>query len=343
MDNEIMDFSAIFVFTKDRPVTLKQTLNSLNRENIEIYVIDDSYYEKNQSENYTITKQLNNVIYCGRKEFNNYLASNDSFLSESGYLIDKLGNKNWNLGNARNFALLLAKSYGFENVLFMDDDIIVTNSNLISDSFKLLEHYLFVGAKIIGMQDHSIIGHIAKKLDLYNESERMLSGGFLAFNPQIINMHFTNIYNEDWIWMLMQLNNKIFLEYGEVEQIKFDPFFNYKNKIVFQEFGEIVIEGLFKSHNIGDLNMLTDSKFWKDIINKRKKYLNKILENTKIKKEKSFTIIVSWLKTNHINYTSALFKDYFEIYFEQNQRFGCLLDKMSTALNSNYQQLHISY
>jgi len=325
MDNELTtimdDPSAIFIFTKDRPGSLSKTLYSLTKINTKIYVIDDSFLLKNRLENYNLTSSNYNINYYGKNEYSNFLISNKMNESNSCFQIKELGIQEWNLGNARNFALVLAKLNGIENALFMDDDIIVNNATLISDSFRLLENYLFVGARISGMPDDSIIGHISSELEVEKDYERMLSGGFLAFNPKKVNIQFTNIYNEDWIWMFLQLNGNKFLEFGEVFQAKFDPFSNYESKILFQEFGEIVIDGIIQVQDNDYCNFLKDDLFWADIINERKKYLEKLIKISKQKKKKSFTEMVSWLEANLLNFDEFKFASYFTEYFVQSQKF----------------------
>lgn len=324
-----LDLSAIFIFTKDRPASLKQTISSLKDENNNIYVIDDSYFKKNQLENYEITRPLINTNYFGKCEFNNHVKCNNLALSKSGFIYEELGNKDWNLGNARNTALLLAKSFGIENALFMDDDIIVNNPNLISNSFKLLESNLFVGAKISGMPDDSIIGHISRELNEEENIERMLSGGFLAFNARKVDMHFPNIYNEDWIWMYLQINGNSFKELGEVFQAKFNPFANYKGKVIFQEFGEIVVDGFIKAE--GNFTLFNNNAFWELIINERKKYLETLVNVSQQQNKKSLTEIVNWLKSHLMEFNGFLFSKYFEEYFIQSEGFKQITKKLITV------------
>lgn len=325
MDNEIMNridhLCAIFIFTKDRPDSLKRTLNSLKEEKIKTYVIDDSFLLSNQLENLVVTNSHHNIEYYGKNEFKEYLETSNIVLSDSNFQIQELGNQNWNLGNARNSALILAKFNGIENTLFMDDDIKFNSPTLISESFKLLENYLFVGAKISGMPDDSIIGHISRELDAEEDFERMLSGGFLAFNAKKVDMPFTNTYNEDWIWMFLQLNENQHLEFGEVFQAKFDPFSNYKSKILFQEFGEIVIDGFLQVKGNDYFNFLIDNLFWTDIINERKKYLKKLINISKQNNKEAFTDILTWLESNMLKFDGFIFANYFTEYFDQSQRF----------------------
>jgi hypothetical protein len=59
----------IFIFTKDRPTILKESLNHLKNFADRLFVIDDSYYEFNQTENRKLLSLFPNVIYYGKCEF----------------------------------------------------------------------------------------------------------------------------------------------------------------------------------------------------------------------------------------------------------------------------------
>lgn len=56
----------------------------------------------------------------------------------------------------------------------MDDDIIIKDVNIIMGMTKLLDNADFVGAKISGMPDHSIVGHIMRELGM--KPHEFLSG-----------------------------------------------------------------------------------------------------------------------------------------------------------------------
>jgi hypothetical protein len=267
--------SGIFIFTKDKPRSLKSTLNSINSSSHKVFIIDDS----TRKENIESTRHLlndTNHQYFGKKEFVLFTRCNKIDSQRFSFLLRELGNVNWNLGYARNFALLIAKSLHLNRVLFMDDDIIVHSPTQIDTLFSLLGKCDFAGAHISGLVDDSILGHIATELGIYNE--RMLSGGFMAFNPFKIQHYFLNNYNEDWIWLFLHLNIKRHIQTSEVFQSISNPFHNYKRKILFQEFGETALDGILDLYREKSYESLASEIFWQRMIKERMDYLNYLFD-----------------------------------------------------------------
>lgn len=170
---------AVFIFTRDRPEILSKTLDSIRSLRYLRYVVDDSTKPKNQQRVLELCNCDPNFIFVGRTEFNQFIKQHHIDFPSFDFLLREFGHSEWNLVYARNFALLYAKSLGFEKVLFMDDDILVPNLGLIEELFLSIDNYQFVGANVVGLVDDSILGHIATDLSIVND--RMLSGGFMAY------------------------------------------------------------------------------------------------------------------------------------------------------------------
>lgn len=318
--------NAIFIFTKDRPFSLSNTLHSIKFLQIKKYIIDDSFDRFNQAENVKLTRSISDAKYIGKKEFDNYFLERNINVQHYTFLLNNVGNKEWNLGYVRTFALLVAKSQGINKVLFMDDDILIPQLDIVIDSFNLLNNYDFVGAHITGMLDDSIIGHISSKLGVVDEDERMLSGGFLAFNPQIIKIPFTNLYNEDWIWLFLQLKDKKYLQKGNVIQSAYNPFLNFKEKILFQEFGEIVILGMLKLYKQSFFEMLTHDFFWENVLAERKEFLNKLYDLSAKQKQLECLSMIDWVRSHFSQFNSKLFQESFNDFFNATYAFQDLCE-----------------
>lgn len=266
----------IFIFTKDRIKTLNKTLHAIRNVPYEKYILDDSERLQNQQRVLALCTNYPKCTYLGKLEYEKFTSSQHIDFPKFDFLLREIGCTEWNLGYARNFALLYAKYLGSDKVLFMDDDIEVRSISLIDELFNLLNQYKFVGAKICQMTDHSILEYIA--IDLGIKNPIMLSGGFMAFNPETINHYFLNIYNEDWIWLHFQLKNETYFQTGCVFQSSTNPFFKYKQRILFQEFGEIAIDGLLELFNGGSYDLLTEFAFWERIVKMREEFLNELLK-----------------------------------------------------------------
>lgn len=319
--------TAIFIFTKDRPHILAKTLNSISCVSHQKYVIDDSLLSANQDSVLKICKTFKETIYIGKQYFNEFIIEKNINLLRFSFLLREPGNADWNLGYIRNLALIVSKSLGLESVLFMDDDIEVENIELIDTLFSSLKHYRFSGANIKGLIDDSILGHTATDLGI--ENERMLSGGFMAFNPNKIEHFFLNNYNEDWIWLFLQLKDKAYLQFGEVYQELSNPLKNYKDRIKFQEFGEIALDGILDLYEKGNYKSLQQISFWKRMVQERLEYLEMLIEKGMGHHKEDYVEIISWVKYNSRNFTAELFCNLYQEYFRNQVVFLNLYNSLS--------------
>lgn len=284
----------IFIFTKERPLYLVKSIEKIDKIKYKIHIIDDSYTFEAIKQNKLVANSISNLIYLGKSEYKKFYNVRNS--------ID-FGSQSWNLGNCRNFALDYAKINNYNKVLFCDDDITVEKPQDYDYGFKILKDN-FVSYNLSGMKDDSIIGHIATSLNVVDD-DKFLSGGFLYFEPQKIKHRFLNIYNEDWILQMIESDKKIVLSEKKVFHAKFDPFQNYKQKILFQEYGEIFVSGLFKKElNIDPSN----EHFWNTVIEERKNYINFIDDLAIRNKQHKLSEIIKYLKANYYIYKPVFFK-----------------------------------
>ena len=314
--------NTIFIFTKDRPKTLEKTLRSIDSTTYDKYVIDDSVKHTNQKKVIELCKFHSNCNYLGKAEFNQFITTHKIEFPQFDFLLRELGCLEWNLGYARNFALLYSKAIKAEKVLFMDDDIEVQDLNLIELLFKEANNYRFVGAHIMGLVDDSALGHIATGISILNE--RMLSGGFMVFKPKEVDQYFLNNYNEDWIWLFLQLQTANYLQTGEVDQELTDPLLNYEGKVLFQEFGEIALDGILDINKVSSLDTLIELSFWERIIQERKEYLSLLKHKSVAVSNTKYLEIIDWLKSNSENFNAAQFQQLFENYFVNRKNFLAL-------------------
>ena len=286
--------NTIFIFTKERPNFLQASIEKINLGKYTVHIIDDSFTDYSIRKNKQITNSKSNIVYLGKNEFDTfYNFEND----------ESFGNINWNLGNCRNFALDYAKTNNYNKVLFCDDDIKVETSKDYDYGFKILEDN-FVSYNLIGMKDDSIIGHISNSLNLV-EGDKFLSGGFLYLEPKKIKHRFLNVYNEDWIMQMIESDKEIVLSEKKVYHEKFDPFQNYKQKVIFQEYGEIFVCGLFKK----ELSIATSNhQFWDAVIQERKNYINLIDVSALKQKQYKCSEVIKYLNENYKIYNPEIFE-----------------------------------
>ncbi|MGB4847982.1 MAG: hypothetical protein WBP41_08705, partial [Saprospiraceae bacterium] len=177
--------------------SLLHELCSIQNIKYGICIIDDSSKIEIIEKNKRITNKYDNTKYLGIIQYRDFYCINEK--SHDGQL---LGDVTWNLGIARNFALEHSTFLGYEKVLFLDDDISEIDEGKIEEGFSVLTKDSFVSCTFKGVEDDSIVGHIAKQVGVVDDGDKMLSGGFLFLSPASISQRFFNIYNEDWIIQL---------------------------------------------------------------------------------------------------------------------------------------------
>jgi hypothetical protein len=317
---------SIYLFTKDRPETLRNTLNSITNTQYEKVIIDDSCDHTNRAEIQQIAKVVPHAIYIGQNEFYSFAKSYNINLKEFSFMLRQPGVPEWNLGFIRNLALLYSLATKADKVLFMDDDIEVPDLKLIDELFKEIDEFQFVGANILGLIDDSILGHIATKLEIFNQ--RMLSGGFMLFKPKSIDHFFLNNYNEDWIWLFLQLKGNKYLQTGNVYQALADPFLGYRQKVMFQEFGEIVLDGILDLYDGASYEILTEITFWERMLKERQEYLNRLVHESEEKGLNQYIDIINYVQLNSKPFNPLVFKTLFEEYFENRNAFKKILNSL---------------
>jgi glycosyltransferase involved in cell wall biosynthesis len=303
--------NGILIFTKNREKLLKKSIDALSHCEIPIFVVDDSTSEDVRQKVSSLCME-SNIYYHGLKEQAQLLEIAGNGV-DTRFFLKLLGDGEWNLGFARNHALLLAFMFGLEKVLFLDDDIYIADTGLVHDIFSALDQYQVVGSKVAGMPDDSLLGHMSTKANI--EQKRLYSGGCLAFKMDIVDECFLNIYNEDWIWQYMQLKAHPHTLLGEVYHELFNPFDKWKQKIVFQELGELFVDGLDHAVATDDFRQIELEEYWNGQLEERKDYLRDLKIKFETVDECEFPNMVRYLLEHYPviggHYCSKIFKNYF--------------------------------
>ena len=309
--------SAIIIFTKDRANILIKTLDNIRGTNIPIIILDDSYFIKNRVDNKNIVKRYNGVTYHGKNEQLEFFKKAGIDQSLLARFVNRLGVKGWNLGYSRNYAIVLTKSLQLKKALFMDDDIIVEDKELHSTMFGLLDKYDFVGAKITGMLDDSVIGYIVRELN--QPPEEYFSGGFIAFKPHLISEYFINLYNEDWIWLYFHQVNCRLYQYGEVKQLTYDNFKNAIKKVKSQEIGEIIVDGIREVINEPKFHALKKPSLWRKMLLEKQDYYDHLKILSLKENRRDFHRILCVAANYSGKLSPSLFSNIFNDYFRERQ------------------------
>ncbi len=320
----------IMVFSKDRPDRLERTLPYLKGTRHKVVLIDDSSKPDNQVAVRRLCR-LCNFEYHGRAEQEKLVQKVNVTLLDN--FISPLGQNIWSLGYNRNYAIICGLLLGSSKMILMDDDVIVDHE-LLDTVFRSLSCYPFVGVEITLMPDHSVVGH------LYRIAGKLLpqyvSGTLLGINLNRVTHYFLNIYNEDWIWLFLENNGEMVPKVGSVKQLKYKPFEEWESKIVFQEFGEIVWDGLYYSTSPIKREDLESFAFWTKALRMRKqeiRLLDKLAIPTNLKS--TATSIQRRIFDLHRELLPKPFVETFKKYFEFLDDWQFLLSVLRRTNNRN--------
>ena len=260
MDN-CQQLDAIFIPSNGRIENLLSLLKSLSWYKGSIFVLsaDKNYYNIN-------SKNIS-VIDPNKTIESNFIKQLKTFGGKySKELLE------WDLPLKRNYALLKSRTDGFKNILIIDDDITNFNETHFNHCLSYLKYNQIVGSLIMGFPDTSVIGHLEILCGYkYNP---FLSGSFLFINVEKSNSLFPLIYNEDWIFMIPSIANQSIISVNQVSQLIYNPFTTIR--VIQQEFGEIITEGLFNLIKTNDYHSRFDSNYWDYFIDLRKSELSNL-------------------------------------------------------------------
>jgi len=269
----VMDYDrcAVIMFTKDNADRLRITLPQFSDKPVRTILLDDSTTDDTQRLFASRFGQTN-IEYHGRTQQDAVLAQMEQRLGE---FITPLGTPRWHLGNCRNYAVWLALSRNLERVILIDDDILLSDSAQVLATLNLLSQFPLIGAKTIGMPDDSVVGHVLRGLGAVEHD--FISGQYLGLALDRISFHFPDVYDEDWIFLLLHSLELPLARYGTVTQLYYDPFGDMEAECLFQEPGEILVEGLIDAIVMYRRpSLLFEEVFWRKIVFSRKSRITEI-------------------------------------------------------------------
>jgi hypothetical protein len=184
----------------------------------------------------------------------------------------------------RNLGLLLAVIAGWDNVVFLDDDIAVTEPDHLTDAVGQLAEFAAVGLFVDGFPDNSVVCHAYR--DAGGAQDTFIGGGALAVSAKTFDSFFPNIYNEDWFFLLTETRLRQLTMTGSVKQAEYNPYSDPK-RAVSEEFGDVLAEGVYwlldKQQPLTD----ADAGHWRERLAERRDFIDQILDMTERNKQLS--------------------------------------------------------
>ena len=269
---------AIFIPTSGRASYVSRLLSEIKNMEIPIYLLPTTPSDYNAS---SLPENLVVLWWSSDTQFIDAL----KLLKTPKNKICLAFSQKSDLAAKRNYALWYSKIHGFSKILFLDDDIRGITTSMIQLGASCLRNFVLCGPFIDDFPDLSIIEHIANDLR-ENVSLLFISGGalFVRINTDNIGF-FPPLYNEDWLFILPHLTAKKITVLGSIYQESYDPFAD-SSKAMFQEVGELIINGLFSLVQSNAYAFRHNQEIWEQTIISRKNWLLRLLNKSRIKQHK---------------------------------------------------------
>lgn len=176
----------------------------------------------------------------------------------------------------RNLGLVLARGSSWQRVLFLDDDIHISDISLLEKAAKLLDDdtYRAVGLANHGFDDNSVVCHAYRRVG--GSQETFIGGGAMIIDPTRTRSFYPNIYNEDWLFLLGDGVPFRAARAGTMRQRPYDPFGN-PARAAAEELGDTLAEGLFWLLESGEDRDPARSAFWGDALYRRRKFIDYVI------------------------------------------------------------------
>ena len=175
----------------------------------------------------------------------------------------------------RNIGLILARMLGWHRIFFLDDDIRDVPYSNLQDTVDILGPYSAAGLWITDFPDNSIVCHAnritGEKQDVF------VSGAALAVNCDAELGFFPEIYNEDWLFFFDYASRgKLANSLLKAAQLEYRPFAHPK-RAAWQEFGDVIAEGLYSLVHLGLPIEAATHEYWADFLEVRRAFLEDVI------------------------------------------------------------------
>jgi len=167
------------------------------------------------------------------------------------------------IAEARNAGLRIARSLGWDRIMFLDDDIWI-HEQQIAAAAGTLRDVQVVAFAAGEFPDNSVVRHAERAAGMPVSVHPSGSAMLVRVRKVPEGRLFPEIYNEDWFFMhgLEAVNG------GSVEQKGYDPF--VPGRAAREEFGDLVAEA------IAGRPVTYDTEFWEQVIRDRGALLDRI-------------------------------------------------------------------
>ena len=173
----------------------------------------------------------------------------------------------------RNLGLIIARTAGWERILFLDDDIDIPHFTDLEAVASVADHFDAVGLNNNGFEDNSVVCHALRYIG--GKQDTFVGGGAMVVRPGATTSFFPDIYNEDWLFLLRNTSLGSVAAHGTMLQREFDPF-DTASRAERQEFGDCLAEGIYWLLDRGSPLRHADTRYWRESLRRRVQLINHI-------------------------------------------------------------------
>jgi hypothetical protein len=265
--NNLSKLDAIYIPFKHRIEYVKTLLNELNPFEGPIYLLPTDDFNLQSFDSFLVRNTQ--VLALEDSSYRSFYTN----LLTSKHRHTKKYNEIWDLPLKRNFVIQHALKMDYKKILLVDDDIRSISKQCLAFGANCLEDYVLAGCFVEDFLDTSVLGHLEKAAG--EHIDPFLSGSFLFVRPHAVKGFFPCLYNEDWLFMIPHIMNGSICLFGSIRQVEFDPFSDMSRPL-FQEFGEVMIEGLYALLAGKQYGHRHETKAWSDVIFQRREILRSL-------------------------------------------------------------------
>jgi hypothetical protein len=202
-------------------------------------------------------------------DFHSLTSINDDLPAACFYYTSDLSMK-------RNIGLVVARMLRWRRIFFLDDDIRDINVPDVHGTVAMLGSNRTAGMRVTSFPDNSIACHAHRMTG--GRQDVFVTGAALAVDCQHKIGFFPNIYNEDWLFFYDDAARRRLGSSGnKVTQLRYDPFDDAR-RAEWQEFGDVLAEGLYALLDRGLGLKHATREYWYDFLCARKIFIDTIIE-----------------------------------------------------------------
>ncbi len=182
------------------------------------------------------------------------------------------------LSTKRNVGLILACMLGWQRIFFLDDDIRDINPADVLSTVSMLGSYPAAGMRVTSYPDNSVVCHAHRMTG--GMQDVFITGAALAVDCQRYSGFFPDIYNEDWLFLYDAASaGQLGSSRHEVTQRPYNPFADPR-RAAWQEFGDILAEGMYALLDSGVGIKDVTSEHWSHFLDSRRRFLEAIIRRS---------------------------------------------------------------